>query len=57
MRRALIRHPDSASAAVTAIEVEIARPHPGSLVLSYLVTGTIGDLRLPAVTKPTRADE
>ena len=57
LRRSLIRHPDSASAAVTAIEVEIARPHPGSLVLSYLVTGTIGDLRLPAVTKPTRTDE
>ena len=57
MRRALIRHPDSASAAVTAIEVEIARPHPGALVLSYVVTGTIRELRLPAITTAARADE
>ena len=57
MRRALIRHPDAASAAVTAIEVEIARPHPGALVLSYLVAGTIGGLRLPPMTTPTRTDE
>ena len=52
-----MRHPGSASAAVAAIEVEIARPRSGTLVLSYVVTGKIGSLRLPAVTSPARADE
>ena len=27
------------------------------MVLSYVVTGTIGDLRLPPVTTPARVDE
>ena len=56
MRQALKLHPDSRCTAATRIEVEIARTHPGSLVLHYFVTGKIGDLRLPPVTAPTRAD-
>jgi hypothetical protein len=56
MQRALKLHPDSRCAAVSRIDVEIARPHPGRLVLRYLVTGKMGDLRLPAVTAPARAD-
>ncbi len=42
--------------AATHIEVDVARPGPGSLVLRYLVTGKTIDLRLPPVTDPMRGD-
>src|SRR5579872_2869519 len=57
MRQALRLHPDSHCAAVAGIDVDVTRPRAGSLVLSYVVTGKIGDLRLPAVTASVRADE
>lgn len=57
MRLELKRHPDSYCAAVTRIAVDIARPHPDRLVLTYEVTGTIDDVRLPPVTAPARTDE
>ena len=57
MRCTLKCHPDSLSAAVTGIEVDVARPRAGSLVLSYMVTGRIGDLLMPLVTTPSRTDE
>jgi hypothetical protein len=57
MRLALQRHPDTPCAAATHIGVEVARPRAGSLALSYVVTGTIADLRLPPVAAPTRTDE
>ena len=57
MRLALQRHPDTPCAAVTRIGVDVARPHAGSLALSYVVTGTIADLRLPPVAASTRTDE
>jgi len=57
MRLALRRHPDSLGAAATKLDVEAAASRPGSLLLSYIVTGKIDDLRLPPVTAPTRADE
>ena len=57
MRQALRLHPDSRCAAVTRIEVDVTRPRAGTLVLSYVVSGRIGDLRLPAVTASARADE
>jgi hypothetical protein len=57
MRQALKLHPDSLCSAATHIEMDIARPRPGSLVLSYLVTGKIGELRLPPATPAARADE
>ncbi len=41
MRQALKLHPDSRCTAVTRIEVEVARPRPGALVLRYVVTGKI----------------
>ena len=56
MRRPLKLHPQSACAAAAGIEVEIARPASGSLLLSYAVTGTIGDLLLPPIAAPARAD-
>src|SRR5580704_17567206 len=57
MRHTLRLHPDSRCAAATRIEVDIARPRPGSLILSYIVSGRIGDLRLPPVAAAARADE
>jgi hypothetical protein len=57
MRLPLRLHPDSPCAAATSIEVEISRPQPDRLILSYLVTGKIGDLRLPPVGRSTRADK
>jgi hypothetical protein len=57
MRLALKLHPDSLCAAVTGIDVDVARRHDGSLSLSYVVTGKIADLRLPPVVAPARADE
>jgi hypothetical protein len=57
MRQALKRHPHSLCFAATHIEVEIARPRADRLILSYVVTGTVSDIRLPAVTKLVRSDE
>ena len=57
MRRPLELHPQSACAAVAGVEVEVARPASGSLVLSYAVTGIIGDLLVPPVAAPARTDE
>src|ERR1700680_616682 len=57
MRQALKVHPDSLCFAVTHIEVEIMRPCAGSLVLSYLVTGSIGDVRIPPAVAAARTDE
>jgi hypothetical protein len=57
MRQALRLHPDSRCAAVTRIEVEVARSNVSSLLLMYVVTGAIGDLRLPPPAAPARADE
>lgn len=39
------------------IDVEVARPRAGGLVLSYLVTGKICGLRLPPVMAAARTDE
>jgi hypothetical protein len=57
MRHALRLHPDSHCVAAIDIDVEIARPRAGSLVLSYIVTGEIDRLRLPPATAAARADE
>jgi len=56
MRRSLKRHPDSLCLAVTRIDVDVARSPAGSLQLTYVVTGKIGDLRLPPVTGGARTD-
>jgi hypothetical protein len=57
MRQALRLHPDSLCSAATRIDVDVARPRAGSLVLCYVVTGKIGDLRMPPVVTATRTDE
>jgi len=33
------------------------RPHPGSLILAFVVSGIISDLRMPPVVAAARADE
>ena len=53
----LTLHPGSRCEAVTQIRVEAVRQNPSGLMLKYLVTGSIGDLRLPPVTTPACADE
>jgi hypothetical protein len=57
MHHALKLHPDSRSLAATRVEVGIARPRADRLVLSYIVTGKMSDVRLPPVMTPARADE
>src|SRR5207342_1224384 len=53
----LLRHPESRGSATARVEVEIARPRADHLVLSYVVTGRISDIRLPPVVPSARADE
>jgi hypothetical protein len=55
MRHTLRLHPDSHCAAATRVEADVVRP--GSLVLSYVVSGRIGGLRWPPIVAPARADE
>jgi hypothetical protein len=57
MLRALTLHPTSLCSSVSRIDVDVARPRAGSLVLSYVVSGTISDLRMPPATEPVRTDE
>jgi hypothetical protein len=56
MHHALRRHPDSACVAATRIDVDVAQG-AGSLVLTYVVDGSIGGLRLPAMTPTARGDD
>jgi hypothetical protein len=56
MCRTLILHPDS-WCAVTTIDVDVARPRTGALLLSYEVTGNVAALRIPPIAAPARADE
>lgn len=55
MHHTLKLHPDSRCAAVTHIDVAVARDH-GQLTLTYLVTGKIADIRLPAPAARARTD-
>src|SRR5437868_3932567 len=56
MRQSLKLHPDSHCDAATQIDVAIARSG-GRLELQYVVTGAIGDLRLPPPAAPVRTAE
>ena len=57
MRQTLTLHPDFECPQVSLLEVVIARPEPGSLILSYQVIGNLADLHLPLLASPYRADE
>src|ERR1700735_2671785 len=56
-RQTLRVHPDTICAAVTQIEVDVARPRAGRLILTYVITGKIGDLAMPPIVDPVRTDE
>jgi hypothetical protein len=56
MRHLLRLHPDSRNAAAARIEVGIDRSN-SSLVLSYVLTGKMDDIRMPPVTAPARSDD
>lgn len=56
MRQLLKLHPDSRCLAAAHIEVEVGRPHVDSLVLSYIVTGKMNDVRMPPVIEAARGD-
>ena len=57
MRQLLILHPDSRCFAVAKIEVGVARPRADSLVLSYIVTGEMSNVRMPPAMAAARSDE
>jgi hypothetical protein len=57
MPQVLKRHPDSLCHAVRQIEVDIARPRPDALTLSYTVTGTMSDILMPPVVAAARSDD
>jgi len=61
MRHVLKPHPDSRSVAAAQIEVDVARPRPDNLVLSYIVTGRMSDILMPPTISPgmpaARSDE
>jgi len=57
MRHALRLHSDSLCNAGLRVEAEVARPHPGSLVLTYVVSGRISELRMPPIVAAARSDE
>src|SRR5437764_14002053 len=56
MHQVLRPHPDSRSFVAARVEVAVARPRANNLVLSYIVTGQMRDVRLPPVTAAARAD-
>jgi hypothetical protein len=57
MRQLLKLHPDSRCSAVAHVEVSVARPHADSMVLSYVVTGKMSDVRMPPVMTSMRGEE
>jgi hypothetical protein len=57
MSQMLKLHPESLCRAVRQIEVDIARPRPDGLVLSYVVTGTMHDILIPSVVAAARRDD
>jgi hypothetical protein len=57
VRRALSLHPDFQCEAVARLDVDIARPRAGVLTLSYVVTGSIDNLRLPPLAASERTQD
>jgi hypothetical protein len=57
MRYLLTLHPDSRCFAATHVEVGVARPRADNLVLSYIVTGKMSEVRIPPVLTTARCDE
>ncbi|HTI68053.1 MAG TPA: DOMON-like domain-containing protein [Caulobacteraceae bacterium] len=56
MRQVLKLHPDSRSATVTGVAVDVARPGPGLLSLRYVLSGATGRVKLPPPAESARVD-
>ena len=50
-------HPESRSSAVENVAAHVARQERGGVVMRYIVTGRISELRLPRLAAPARADQ
>ncbi len=57
MLLALKAHPDTPSESVDHIEVDVLRGTPQTLTLTWLLTGDLSRIRLPAFRERSRADE
>lgn len=57
MRRSLRLHPDSRCPTAAQVDVVVGDQHAGSLLLSYVVTGKLNELRMPPVAAAARSDE
>ncbi len=57
MRHTLKIHPDSQSRAARRVDVDIVRSGINRWILSYSVTGTIAQIRLPPVMEAARSDD
>ena len=57
MHLILHRHGDSQGTAATRVEADLAWPAPGKLALTYVITGDIAALNLPAPVASARTDE
>jgi hypothetical protein len=57
VRQTLRPHPDAICFAATGIKVEFARLRASTLMLSYVLTGKISDIRTPPVTTAARTEE
>ena len=56
MRRSLRPHPDTPCEALTSIDVDVARPGPLSLRLTYQLAGRMSEVRLPEPEALSRSD-
>ncbi|MGZ5882129.1 MAG: DOMON-like domain-containing protein [Xanthobacteraceae bacterium] len=57
MHQLLKLHPDSCHFAAARVEVAVARPRADRLVLSYVVTGRMSDVRMPPAMPAVRTDD
>jgi len=57
MRRSLVIHPEFACPALTALEVDVERPGPNRLALTWRLAGDLAGLHLPPRATPARTDE
>jgi hypothetical protein len=56
-RQILRVHPDTVCAAVSHIEVDVARLRPGRLIFTYVITGKIDAVAIPPLEHPARTDD
>lgn len=54
--RALACHPETPSRSVSTMQARLSQTHDGGIAITYLVTGQINRLFLPAKSAPSRVD-